>query len=207
MSEALLKIESRSTSGSRAARALRKTNKVPGVIYSHGHEALNISLDPKEIQSIIVAGKSVIDIENDGKRDKAIVREIQWCHLGREILHVDLGLVQADEKVRLHVPVHTKGMSPGVNSGGVLEMPLHALDIECLVTNAPSSIIVNISEMVIGSAVHVRELQLPEGVKVLNDPDLVVIHVVERKEEVVPAAGEQAEPEVVTKKKAEEVKE
>jgi len=207
MSEALLKIESRSTSGSRAARALRKMNKVPGVIYSHGEEALNISLDPKEIQAIVVAGKSVIDIEKAGKRDKAIVREIQWCHLGREILHVDLGLVKADEKVRLHVPVHTKGMSPGVNSGGVLEMPLHALDIECLVTNAPSAIIVNIGEMVIGSAVHVRELQLPEGVKVLNDPDLVVIHVVERKEEVVPVTGEQAEPEVVTKKKAEEVKE
>lgn len=207
MSEALLKIETRSTSGSRAARALRKTNRVPGVIYSHGEEALNISVDPKEIQAIVVAGKSVIDIEKAGKRDKAIVREIQWCHLGREILHVDLGLVKADEKVRLHVPVHTKGMSPGVNSGGVLEMPLHALDIECLVTNAPSAIIVNIGEMVIGSAVHVRELQLPEGVKVLNDPDLVVIHVVERKEEVVPAAVDQAEPEVVTKKKAEEVKE
>jgi len=207
MSEVLLKIESRSTSGSRAARALRMMNKVPGVIYSHGEEALNISLDPKEIQAIVVAGKSVIDIEKAGKREKAIVREIQWCHLGREILHVDLGLVKADEKVRLHVPVHTKGMSPGVNSGGVLEMPLHALDIECLVTNAPSVIIVNIGEMVIGSAVHVRELQLPEGVKVLNDPDLVVIHVVERKEEVVPATGEQAEPEVVTKKKAEEVKE
>lgn len=207
MSEALLKIEPRSTSGSRAARALRKTNKVPGVIYSHGEDAQKISLDPKEIHSIVLAGKSVIDIEKAGKKDKAIVREIQWCHLGRDILHVDLGLVKADEKIRLHVPVHTKGMSPGVNSGGVLEMPLHSLDIECLVTNAPSAIVVNISEMQVGSAVHVRELQLPEGVKVLNDPDLVVIHIVERKAEVVAAATEQAEPEVVTKKKTEEVKE
>jgi large subunit ribosomal protein L25 len=66
---------------------------------------------------------------------------------------------------------------------------------------------VNISEMQVGSAVHVRELQLPEGVKVLNDPDLVVIHIVERKAEMVAAATEQAEPEVVTKKKTEEVKE
>lgn len=207
MTEAVLRIETRSTKGSRAARALRQISKVPGIIYSHGEEALKISLDPKEIQAVVMAGKSVIDIEKAGKRDKAIVREIQWCHLGREILHVDLGLVKADEKVRLHVPVHTKGMSPGVNSGGVLEMPLHALDIECLVTNAPSAIIVNIGDMQIGSTVHVRELQLPEGVKVLNDPDLVVIHVVERKAEAIPAPGEQAEPEVVTKKKAEEAKE
>jgi large subunit ribosomal protein L25 len=98
-------------------------------------------------------------------------------------------------------------MSPGVNSGGVLELPLHAIDIECLVTNAPSAIIVSISELAIGSSIHVRDLVLPEGVKVLNDPDLVVVHVVERKEEMATAVAEQAEPEVVTKKKAEEPKE
>lgn len=208
MADALLRIEPRSTKGSRAARALRLANKIPGIMYSHGEEAKRISLDPKEIQAVVSGGKSVIDIENEGKRDKAIVREIQWCHLGREVLHVDLGLVRADEKIHLHVPVQTKGMSPGVNSGGVLEMPLHALDVECLVTNAPSAIVVNIGEMQIGAAIHVRELQLPEGVKVLNDPDLVVLHIVERKAEAAPAAPvEQAEPEVVTKKKVEEVKE
>lgn len=208
MADALLRIEPRSTKGSRAARALRQVNKIPGIMYSHGEEAKKISLDPKEIQAVVSGGKSVIDIENEGKRDKAIVREIQWCHLGREVLHVDLGLVRADEKIHLHVPVQTKGMSPGVNSGGVLEMPLHTLDVECLVTNAPSAIVVNIGEMQVGAAIHVRELQLPEGVKVLNDPDLVVLHIVERKAEAAPAAPvEKAEPEVVTKKKVEEDKE
>ena len=197
MAETLLKIEPRSTTGSRAARLLRKSNLVPGVIYSHGETAENIAVDPKEIQAVVHAGKSVIDIETGGKKEKAIVREVQWCHLGREILHVDL---------RLHVPVQTKGMSPGVNSGGVLELPLHSLDVECLVTNAPTAIIVNISELLIGSAVHVRDLILPEGVKVLNEAELVVVHVVERRDEPAPTAV-LAEPEVVTKKKVDESKE
>lgn len=207
MSDAILKIEPRTIKGSRAARNLRKANKVPGIMYSHGEEAVCISVDPKEVQAIISAGKSVIDIDTTGKKEKAVVREIQWCHLGRQILHIDLGLVRADEKIKLHVPVQTKGMSPGVNSGGVLELPLHAIDIECLVTNAPSAIIVSISELAIGSSIHVRDLVLPEGVKVLNDPDLIVVHVVERKEEMATAVAEQAEPEVVTKKKVEEPKE
>jgi large subunit ribosomal protein L25 len=206
MAETLLKIEPRSTTGSRAARLLRKSNLVPGVIYSHGETAENIAVDPKEIQAVVHAGKGVIDIETGGKKEKAIVREVQWCHLGREILHVDLGRVKADEKVRLHVPVQTKGMSPGVNSGGVLELPLHSLDVECLVTNAPTAIIVNISELLIGSAVHVRDLILPEGVKVLNEAELVVVHVVERRDEPAPTAV-LAEPEVVTKKKVDESKE
>lgn len=203
-----LTVESRTKTGSKVSRNLRKDQKIPGILYAHGQPAELIVLDPKEVQNAVRLGKSVVSINLGKKGEQAIIREVQWCHLGREILHVDLGRVSADEKIKVHVPVVTKGMAPGVNSGGVLEITMHSLDVECLVTQVPQNISVNIGELQIGNSVHVRELQLPAGVKVLNDPDLVVLHVIAKKEsEVKPAEGAPAEPEVVTKKKAEEPKE
>lgn len=209
MSEAVtLSVETRTKTGSKVSRALRKISKIPGILYAHGEAAELITLDPKEVLNAIRLGKSVVSIALGKKTDQAIIREIQWDHLGRDILHVDLGRVSANEKIKVHVPVVTKGMAPGVNAGGVLDITMHSLDIECLVTQVPQNIIVIISELNIGSSVHVRELQLPAGVRVLNDPDLVVLHVVtKRDEDIKPAEGSSPEPEVLTKKKTEEPKE
>ncbi len=209
MSDAVtLSVEPRTKTGSKVSRALRKSDKIPAILYSHGEAAELITLNPKEVLHAIRLGKSVVSIHQGKKTEQAIIREVQWDHLGRDILHVDLGRVSADEKIKVHVPVVTKGMAPGVNAGGVLDITMHSVDIECLVTQVPQNISVNISELKIGDSVHVRELQLPPGVRVLNDQDLVVLHVVaKREEEIKPTEGTSPEPEVLTKKKPEEGKE
>ena len=126
------------------------------------------------------------------------------------MLHVDFTRVAADERIKVVVPIELRGIAPGVTAGGVLDQPLHTLNIECLAISLPDSIRVHINELQIGAAIHVRELTLPPGVIALADPDAIVIHVTQPQvaPEAAPApAAEQAEPEVIGRKAAEEEEE
>ena len=103
--------------------------------------------------------------------------EVQWDHLGQDVLHVDFRRVSADERIHVTVPIELRGIAPGVTGGGVLDQPLHTLDIECLAVAVPDSIRVNINELQLGAAIHVRDLTLPPDVKALADADAIVVHV------------------------------
>ncbi len=205
-----LKIEARQALGKRKLKSLRTTGSVPGVLYGHGQETAHISFNGKEFSALLKHGARVIDLANGKDVEKAVIRDVQFDHLGLEILHVDFSRVSADERIKVDVPVELRGIAPGVVSGGVLEHLLHSLHIEALATAVPESIRIRIDELQKGQSIHVRELKLPEGVKVLNDADAVVLHIVEPKvvAAATPGEGGAAEPEVVTKKKpAEEKKE
>ena len=142
----------------------------------------------------------------DGAGEPALIHDVQWDYLGQDVLHVDFARVAADEKIHLEVRVELRGTAPGVAKGGNVVQPLHSLHIECLATNIPESIRVSIAEMQIDDAIHVKELKLPEGVVVENDPDAIVVQCLKAKEEVAatPPAAESAEPEVIGKVKEEE---
>jgi large subunit ribosomal protein L25 len=109
--------------------------------------------------------------------------------------------VSKDERVVVSVPLHLRGIAPGVSGGGILDQPLHVLNVECLVTAVPEAVRVNIVELQIGSSIKVKDLHLPEGVKAMNDPEAIVVQVNAPKvEAAAPAAApaaESAEPEVI----------
>jgi large subunit ribosomal protein L25 len=133
---------------------------------------------------------------------------VQWDHLGKDLLHVDFARVAADERIVLTVPIELRGTAPGVTAGGVLDQPIHTLSIECLAISIPDTIRVNIGELQIGSAIHVRDLALPAGVKAMSDPEAIVVQVkqpvAEEEAPVAAEAAEAAEPEVIgAKEKAE----
>jgi large subunit ribosomal protein L25 len=203
-----LKIETREALGKRKVKALRTQGLVPGVLYGHGQETVHVVFHGKEFTTLLKHGARVIDLSHGNNVEKAVIREVQFDHLGLHVIHVDFTRVSADERIKVDVPVELRGISPGVASGGVLEHVLHSLHIEALATAVPEAIRVRIDELQKGQAIHVRELKLPEGVKVLNDPDAVVLHVVEPKvvAAATPVEGGPAEPEVVTKKKPTEEK-
>src|SRR5262249_30490010 len=141
--------------------------------------------------------------------EKVLIRELQWDHLGQNILHVDLERVSADERIQVPVKVSLRGIAPGVTGGGVLDQPIHMIQIECLAIAIPDSIRVNIGELQIGGSIHVRDLVLPEGVKALGDPDAIVVHVTAPVAEpeptaAAPAEAGAAEPEVIGRVKTEE---
>ena len=209
MAESVLVVaKKRETDGSRGARRLRQKGIIPGVVYGHKEETILIALDGDALGKIIRHGVRVVDLDAGGKVEKALIREVQWDHLGKELLHVDFARVAADERFVVTVPLEIRGTAAGVTAGGVLDQPMHTLSVECLATSIPQSIRVNVAELQIGAAIHVRDLTLPPGVKAMSDPDAIVAHVttpvVEPEVAAAPEAAEKAEPEVITQKKPEE---
>ena len=202
----LLSLKRRESRGKQAARHLRKDGLVPGVLYGHKEETISISLNTEDLET---------DLQTDGKTEKALIKEIQWDHLGKEVLHVDFARVAADERVVVSVPIEIKGAAVGVTAGGgVLDQPMHILSIECLAIAVPDSIRVNVGELQLGQAIHVRELVMPEGVKATADAEAVVVQViaklVEPEPEAAPAAAaapEQTEPEVIRRERPTEEEE
>ncbi len=193
--------ERRACRGTREARRLRCQGKVPGVVYGHKEEPVSLSLAREELERIIRHGVHVVDLKTDGAVQKALIRDVQWDHLGLQLLHVDFARVAEDERVTVNVPIEVRGVAPGVTAGGVLDQPIHSVEVECLVTSVPDSIRVNVGDLQIDSAIHVRDLKLPPGVTVLGDPDQIVVHVTQKQLEAeaapAPAAAEAGEPEVI----------
>jgi len=206
---AVLKTEKREGNGSRLAAKLRKQGKIPGVVYGHKLATLSVSVSHDALMTAVRQGARVLDIDVDGAVEKAQIKELQWDYLGKDVLHVDLKRVSADERIEIEVPIHLKGIAPGaVGGAGVLDQPLHVLQIECLAIAVPDHITVSIAELQLDHAIHIKDLKLPEGVVALEDPDAIVVHVTAVKAEPTPA-GEvpvgTAEPEVITaRKKGEE---
>lgn len=194
----------RAKSGSAEARRIRRANKIPAVVYGHKEKNEDVIISHDDFWTVIRHNQRIIDVEvKGGKPQKCLVRDVQWDVLGKEVVHVDFERVSADERIHLNVPIKLKG-NPVIAAGSVLNFHLHELEIECSVVNIPESIIVNVAELKLGQAIHVKELQLPEGVKALSDPDetvvAIVLHV--EKVEVAPLEGAvAAEPEVLTARK------
>jgi large subunit ribosomal protein L25 len=173
-----LNAEPRAKLGSAECRRLRRTQRVPGNVYGHGEEPAAIAVAEEVLAPIVQSGHKVVDLTLGGGTEKAILREVQWDTFGTRLLHFDLQRVSADERVTTEVAVETHGTSPGVLGGGILEIPLHTLHIQCPAIKIPDRIMVNINHVELDQSIRVRDLRLPDEVKVLNDPDEVVLHVV-----------------------------
>lgn len=203
----ILNAQVRSDLGSRANKRLRDRGLIPAVVYGHKEAVVPLSLERKEISGHLEHGAHIFDLSIDGRSEKVLVKEIQWDHLGKEVIHVDFARVSLDEKVELTVELELRGTPKGASEGGVLQQVVSQLEIECLVTDVPDVIRHNVSEMALNSALHVRELQLPPGVRCLQDEDMIVAMVrvpLERVE--TPAATDvagSAEPEIIARKKEE----
>lgn len=207
-----LKVSKRDGRGTRQARRLRKQGQVPGVLYGHGEATVSVALLVDELSKAIRHGVRVVDLDQGGAVEKALIRDLQWDPLGHDIVHVDFARVSLDERITVDVRLELRGTSPGVTAGGRLDQPLHNLEVECLAISIPESIRVNISELQIGGVLHVRDLKLPEGVIAKNDPDAVVVQVTEPLAEAeapaeAPGAEETAEPEVIGRQKTEKAEE
>ncbi|WP_020474064.1 50S ribosomal protein L25 [Zavarzinella formosa] len=203
MAEALvLKSEVRNGLGGRDSARLRKNGRIPAVVYGHKETPANISVSKDDLTSILRQHARTLSVEVGGKNETVLIQEIQHDYLGSTVLHVDFRRVSADERVRTTVDIELKGIAPGVISGGVLDQPLHKIHIECPAMAIPESIRVKIDALVIGQVIHVKELDLPAGVTVLEDADAVVVQVKTAQAlEVVAGAEGANEPEVITKKK------
>lgn len=191
--------------GSRANKRLRDQGLIPGVIYGHKEAVVPVTLPKKELAGHLNHGAHLFSVSLDGKNENVLVKEVQYDHLGIEILHVDFARVSLDEKVEVTVPLELKGTPAGEAEGGVLQQIVAELEIECLVTEIPNAIVYNVSEMKVDDVLHIKDIKLPTGVRALQDEDLVVAQVKTIEEEAPAVAeGETAEPEVIGRKAEDE---
>lgn len=207
--------KAREAADKNAARRLRATGLIPAVLYGAGKEPRSIAIDPKQINRILHSGSghnTIFDVVLDGEQTKAMVVDWQSDPVKGNLLHADLKRIAMDKKMRLFVPIQTKGEAPGVKTeGGILDIVMREVEIECLPADIPETIEVDISNLTFAEPIRVADLPRSEKVKYLSDEDLTVVHVTSVKEEVAPtadaaaadAAAGPAEPEVIKKGKQE----
>ncbi|MGD0551016.1 MAG: 50S ribosomal protein L25 [Sedimentisphaerales bacterium] len=202
----VLKAEIRQGVGSKDATKLRKKGQIPAVVYGHKQEPATITLDAKSFREVLQQGHRLMKVEIDKKNETLLVKDVQYDYVGTDIIHVDFMRVDVTEMVRVTVPIETKGTAKGAQEGGMVEIHTGKLEVECRVTQIPERIVISVKEMALGDAIHAKDIQLPEGVKLISSPELLVAtcHVVaevkttEELEAELPTA-----PEVITAAKEE----
>jgi large subunit ribosomal protein L25 len=173
-----LDASSRSADGSRAARRLRRSGRVPGVLYGGDGDAVSFDADARELRLALAQSGAVLDLSIDGKKATPVVlKEAQRHPVRGETVHVDLLRVRLDEAIHAVVPLELLGgdESPGVKEGGVLEQITRELNVEALPTAIPESIVHEIGEMQIGETIMLAVVAMPEGVVLLDDVEETVV--------------------------------
>ena len=197
-----------------AARRVRVKGKIPAVVYGAAEPAIAIEVDPKQIQKILhsdTGHNSIFDLEINGStaRTKAMIVDWQYEPMKGTLMHIDLKRIALDKAMRVEVPIQLVGTAIGVKTqGGILDLVLREVEIECLPGDIPSHIDLDVTQMSIGDVLRVADLPHSDKLRFLTDEDTTVAHVVAIKEEVAPAVEEvaaaaPAEPEVVKKGKTE----
>ena len=214
----------RKEKGKGVARRLRQNGMLPAVVYGHKTTSTPLAIDSKLLEKAIAGGKGesklfsfLIEGNGEPKGKTVMIKELQVHPLKRHYLHVDFFEVAMDEEITIPLPIKLLGEAEGVKIGGVLQQVRRELEIRCLPSNIPDGLEVDVSALNIGDSIHLKDVQLPPGIKVSEDADLTIATVLsptiekEVVEEVAVEEGEEekaaAEAEGAEEKKAEEKKE
>ncbi len=211
----ILEAQKREPGNKNTARRVRAGGRIPAVVYGAGRETTAIAVDPRQVLRILHSESghnTIFDLAMDNDRAKAMIVDWQFEPIKGRLLHVDLLRIAMDKKLTVTVPIVLKGEAAGVKQeGGILEQILREIEIECLPVDIPKSIEADISHLVFGVELRVKDLAHNEKLKFLTDEDQMVAHITSVKEEVAPtpeaaaeaAAAAPAEPEVIKKGKQE----
>jgi large subunit ribosomal protein L25 len=201
--------EVRTAQGKGAARKLRRAGLIPGIVYGGSDGSLPIRVNPRNLAKVLEKDNVLIDltIQNGDATTKktAIIKEVQRDPVTRAVLHVDFFEIFMDKPIEVEVPIELVGKAKGVTeSGGVLEIAMRTLTIECLPSAIPTHIEVDISDLNIGDFIAVRDVKVPQTIKIISDPEKTIVTVVPPMSEEVAEKVEAApgEPEVIGKGKA-----
>ncbi|MFN7960949.1 MAG: 50S ribosomal protein L25 [Thermoanaerobaculia bacterium] len=211
MSELQIEVHKRETRGKNANLKLRASGWVPAVVYGGGKEPVPVKLERRKFLDVMRHGAGentlfLLTMADSGQQRHAMIRELQVNPVDNKVLHVDFLRVLMTERVRVDVKIEIKGVAAGVkNEGGVLDFVSREVEVECLPGNIPEHLTLDVSNLHIGQHVEAGALSLPEGVKLITEPDRVIVSLGHGRLEVEAAAegGEQAEPEVISRGKKE----
>jgi large subunit ribosomal protein L25 len=214
MATATLNATPRTDVGKGAARKLRSSARIPGVIYGHHRDAQPLAIDARELEKLlgqIAPGTTVVELNLGGRVSRTLIREIQRHPFRRQVLHIDFQELVAGEKITVDIPIVLVGTAAGVKDGGTVEEVMREVKIEVDPANIPNHFEIDISHLGINDSVHVSDIKIPEGIELLEDPEATVAVVAPPRveEEPAPAPAEgaaepAAEPELIRKPKDED---
>lgn len=161
-----IRTEIRQEFGSAASRRMRKTGMVPCLVYSSGKEADALSIEVGALTKAISL-PHVIQLDVNGKTKNVLTQEAQWDYLADVLLHVDFKEIRMDQKIKTHVPITATGEAPGVAAGGSLDQATFEIEVECLPSNIPEKIEIDVSTLEIGDSVLISTVPMPEGVEAI----------------------------------------
>ena len=203
----VMKADVRNDIGSKHTKRLRRKGIVPAIVYGHKEEPVNLSFDLHGITEALHHGHRIFEVDSGDKKQTMMVKALQYDHLGKSIIHVDMIRVDLNETVRVTVPIEQKGTSKGSHNAGIIDELLDHLEIECVVSDIPEVISISVKELDVGDSIHAKDVELPAGAKLMTDPNALVLHChlvsiaksTEEIEEEMPAG-----PEAITEKAKEE---
>lgn len=190
MANATLDVEFRTQTGKGAARRLRRSGKVPAVLYGSSVEPVQLAVAASAVQRLLQSGGTtgLLELRYDGKSQVALVKEIQTDPARGTPLHVDFHAVALDQEVQVAVPLGVLSEEMRTRDGGIISLNLRELSVYCLPTQIPESITIDVSGLGIGDSITAGQLPLPEGVRLAGAEDEVVVSVIAPQRESVPAS-------------------
>jgi large subunit ribosomal protein L25 len=208
MSETMqIEVNPREETGKNANRRARAAGKIPAVVYGGGKDSVPVVIDRKTLLDMMKghSGENPIFLLKLGDKERhAMIRNMEVDPVTRQVIHIDFQRVIMDQKIRVAVPVELVGTAVGVKTeGGMIDFVTREVHIECLPGQIPKHLEFDVTEMHIGQHVEAKDLQLPEGVVLLDDADKVIASVSQSRTEEAEAGADRAEPEVIAKKKGE----
>lgn len=211
MQEIILSAKKRELTTKGAVNQLRREKGIPGVFYIKGTDPIAISVMENELRPFVYTAEThLAKLDIEGQSFQAILKDIQFDPVTDKVIHFDFQGLTADQTLELQVPIMITGQPVGVRDGGIIQFNLHKLDVECLPSNIPDHIVVDITALKVGDSVHVRDLKL-ENVTIKNHGDVSIVAVIIPRAQVAavaePGAAAVAEPEVISKGKQDEEEE
>ena len=210
MESVIIPAKRRKVVGSKHSRRLRQQGHLPAIVYGHGEAPETISLQAHDVELALLHHSRLVELDVEGKKEKYLIKAVQYDHLGTTPIHLDLMRVSMDERVTVQVTVELKGTPKGASEGGHLDQLLDSIEVECLVTAIPESFRANVNDLGIGDAIAAGDVELPQGVTLLTDPEEKIVICREptvareaEEEEGEPTEGS-AEPEVIGREKSED---
>jgi len=171
----LLKARIREHTGSRYAAKVRQQGQIPAIIYGHKKETVAVALDRHNFAEGLHHGHRLVDVQIGKKKEKVLVKDLQYDYLGKDIIHVDLMRVDVTEMVKVTVPIELKGTAKGLHEAGIIQEHVDHIEVECKATDIPESIIVWVKEMDVGETLHAGDVEMPEAVRLVSAPSTLLV--------------------------------
>lgn len=207
-----IQANAREKAGKKQSRRLRRSGKIPAILYGPKTEAVSLELDRKDFSSrvALLEGSHLVRLKSSAPtlaEKVALVKDMQFHPISGEVIHADLYEVDLAARIQVDVPLRFVGKAAGVVRGGILQPIVREIEVECLPLDIPGFFNVDVSALDIGDSIHVDEIQMPEDVTAVYESNFAVVTVVTPTVEEAPEAEAPAEGEEVAAVEGEEPKE